>query len=255
MRLVSAGDSPDWIAEGLAQLRGELLLFFRTAADFTRHPARFAREWMSGSVHRLNPLGFAATSFALMASAGTAIDRLWPEPSVAATSQSLTKDVLSWLLPFVYFLFLGVIQHGVLRLLGSRRPLRDSCAMSLYAGGGPATALQLLFMGYAIVAPRMGWLTGCPNRDVLWSWKCRFLALFAIASLIGFFATLGIAQARLHGARPWKVALASVVALLASGLFFGAVNPPGNYGMHFVLQPHRESGGWAVDFDVTTNRR
>ena len=234
-------------------MRGELLLFFRTAADFTRHPARFASEWTSGSVHRLNPLGFAATSFALMASAATMIDRLWPEPNVA--SQSLTKDLLSWLLPFVYFLFLGVLQHGVLRALGSRRPLRDSCAISLYAGGGPATALQLLFMAYAVVAPRMGWLTGCPNRDVLWSWKCRFLALFAIASLIGFFATLGIAQARLHRARAWKVVLASVVALLGSGLFFGAVNPPGNYGMHLVLRVHRESGRWATDFDVTTNRR
>jgi hypothetical protein len=250
---VSARDSPDWIAEALAQLRSELMLFSRTAMDFSRHPARFASEWTSGSVRRLNPLGFAATSFALMASAGTMIERLWPESN--AVSDSLTSDVLRWLLPFVYFLFLGVIQHGVLRVLGSQRPLRDSCAIALYAGGGPATALQLLFMAYGVLADRFGWLTGCPNRDLLWSWKCRFLGLFAVASLIAFFATMGIAQARLHRARFWKVALASVVALLGSGIFFGVVHPPGNYGMHFVLQVHRESGRWATEFDVTTNKR
>ena len=32
-----------------------------------------------------------------------------------------------------------------------------------YPAQAPATALQLLFMAYAVVAPRFGWLVCCPN--------------------------------------------------------------------------------------------
>src|SRR5215831_6646140 len=133
--------SREWIAEAWTGTRTELATFFRTAARFVTRPAEFGRKWTEGDLSDLNPLGFAATSFALVGLAGTALSRLFSDKE---SQGSLTNDVLSWLLPYAYFFILGVTQHLCLKLFRSRRPLRDSCAMALYAGGGAGLPTHLL---------------------------------------------------------------------------------------------------------------
>ncbi|HEX6836271.1 MAG TPA: hypothetical protein VF334_06835, partial [Polyangia bacterium] len=139
-------EAPDWVKDGIRQFVDEVRLFLRTVADFTVRPFRFAREWSSGQRHALNPLGFLATAFAVAGPANALFARavrLPDEPS------SLVHDALAALTPFVYYLLLGALEHGVLRAFGSKRPLRDSCAMALYAGGGPATLAHLFVIASA----------------------------------------------------------------------------------------------------------
>jgi hypothetical protein len=185
-----------------------------------------------------------------MASVGTAIERLFPAEK--SNGESLTTDMLGWLLPFAYFLSLGVIQHAVLRVLRSQRRLRDSCAMSLYAGGGPAMALLLLALVLFVIAHQLGWSIDYQWHDLAWSWRARLLTVFSGLSLIVFFATLGVAQARLHQSRPWKVSIASIVALIVSGFFFGTFHPPGAYGMHLSLAFRHLPERWSIDISLGT---
>ena len=135
------GEAPDWVKDGIRRFLDEVRSFLRTARDVTVRPFRFANEWSTGQRQALNPLGFLATAFAVAGPANALFARavrLPDEPS------SLVRDALGALTPFAYYLVFGALQHGVLRLCGSKRPLRDSCAMALYAGGGPAMLAHLI---------------------------------------------------------------------------------------------------------------
>ena len=187
----AADDCPDWIREAIAQTRHELALFLRTAADFALHPSRSGRLWTRPGVRHLNPIGFAATSFAMVGAVVTTSTQLfhWNE-----SSSTVTRELLAWLLPFAYFLLLGMIQHLFLRLFRSSRPLRDSCAMALYAGGGVAMLAQLLAVLVFGTLKRLGRPLSYGLDALSWSWTARFITLFASLSVILFFITLGATQ-------------------------------------------------------------
>ena len=46
-----------------------------------------------------------------------------------------------------------------------------------------------------------------------------------------------------HGVRARWALLALILALLATGLFFGLVDPPGRYGLHLVIGRLLPGGG------------
>src|SRR5213594_2269960 len=50
----SQAGEPNWIADGLRQVRGEVGLFLVTLRDFSLRPGRFAAEWVAGTRHALN---------------------------------------------------------------------------------------------------------------------------------------------------------------------------------------------------------
>lgn len=235
------GEAPDWVKDGIRQFLDEVRSFLRTARDITVRPFRFAQEWSTGQRHALNPLGFLATAFAVAGPANALFARavrLPDEPS------SLVHDALAALTPFAYYILLGALQHGVLRLCGSKRPLRDSCAMALYAGGGPATLAHLFTLATVYFVWRSSGTLVVKNVH----------QPYALVVMIGaglsfglFVTTLSTAQAGLHardGIGRLHLLIANVVALLASGFLFAALDPPGSFGLHFVLGPSHGPSGW-----------
>jgi hypothetical protein len=235
------GEAPDWVKDGIRQFVDEVRLFLRTAADFTVRPFRFAREWSAGQRHALNPLGFLATAFAVAGPANALFARAVRVPDEPS---SLVHDALAALTPFVYYLLFGALEHGVLRLFGSKRPLRDSCAMALYAGGGPAMLAHLFVLGSAYFVWRSSGMLVI--KDVHQPFAL-FIMVGAGLSFTLFVTTLSAAQAGLHSRDRIgrsHIFVANVVALLVSGFLFAALNPPGAFGLHFVLGPAHDASGW-----------
>jgi hypothetical protein len=235
---VSEG-GPDWVREGLGQAYDELRAFVRTAVDFTLRPTEFAREWATGQRHALNPLGFLATAFGAF---GVNLAVLGVLEADKPDSPSLLGQALGAILPFCYYLAIGIVQHGVLRLFGSRRPLRDTCAMALYAGG-PAIGGVIVahWMVYAIYRA-----TGTTHVG-----SSLPLVLFAMLVVGIFWTSLSAALAALHrpnGIRSWHILIANLGAMVVTGLLFALLHPPGAYGLHLILGPSKSQGQWHMRF-------
>ena len=215
---------PDWVRDGLRQFVDEVRLFARTAFDFTLRPTRFAKEWATGARHALNPLGFLATAFAIVTPCEALFAHVMHHTDNDA---SLSRAALAAVLPFGYFLLVGTLQHAVLFLFGTRRPLRDSCAMALYAGGGPAT-LARIAIGFVAIA---AWeRTGSTEIRSLRSVSGALLFSSAILSFSLFYYTLSAALGGVHyqhRIRWWHILIANIVAMVGTGLFFGLLHPPG----------------------------
>jgi hypothetical protein len=236
------GGGPDWVREGMRQFVGEVRLFASTAFDFTLHPTRFAKEWATGARHALNPLGFLATAFAIVTPCEALFGHVMHHEGSDA---SLWRAALAAVLPFGYYLLVGTLQHGVLRLCGSRRPLRDSCAMALYAGGGPATVARIVIGFVAIAAWER---TGSTEIHSLRTLSGALLMTSAMISFSLFYYTLSAALGGLHAAhriRWWQILAANIVAMVGTGLLFGIFHPPGSYGLHVVISPTRGGHDWA----------
>jgi hypothetical protein len=232
---------PDWVRDALHQFLDEVRSYLRTAYDFTVQPRRFAREWATGERRALNPLGFLATAFAIVGPLDAVAAHFM---SAEETDPSLLLAALGALLPFAYYLLLGTVQHGVLKLCGARRPLRDTCAMALYAGGGPATAANVAVLLLLLVRSRFGGGSGNASEVV-----SIVVSAGASASFTMFFLTLGFALGALHGPsgiRVWHMVLANCVALVVGGFWFALLDPPGNFGLHMVLGPHHTAHGWEL---------
>lgn len=231
------GESPDWVRDALAQFAGEVKLFARTALAVTLHPGRFAAEWAAGERRALNPLGFLATAFAVLGPTFAAVTTLIGKQE----RSSLWLDALGALAPFVYYFLFGALQHGCLRALGSRRRLRESCAMALYAGGGPGLLAQLMVIVLVLV---MHFRFGVTDTLELPRAVRLLFTIFALAPFLLFYVTLGVALAGLHRARVWKIAAANFFALAVCAFLFALLDPPGHYGLHLVLGPRFSDGQW-----------
>jgi hypothetical protein len=221
------------LADAWQQTVAEVRHFLRTAAAFTAHPGRFADEWLGGKKY-LNPLGFLANSFAVTGVVDTLMQHVGVRES---SSDTLLEQFLAWLLPFVYFLAIGIIEHGVLRAFGSRRSLSASCAMALYAGGGPSLAAQLVAGAVAAMLTALQ-LPTFARPEEAFTLRGMLLAFFALLSVGVYALSLAISLRHLHGAygiRRWHVLAATVVAFLVTGLVLGTLHPPGNYGVHLEL--------------------
>jgi hypothetical protein len=238
---------PDWIRDALRQTRAEVVLFLRTVRDFSLHPWRFGREWTNGQRHPLNPLGFLATAFAVMGPTRAAFIALVGTGTEERTSMWL--DALGALLPFAYYLLLGALEHLVLRVFGSRQPLRDSLAMALYAGGGPASAITLLMLLVGLVLHLSGqpvFIHGGSHGPIVWV----VLPLVTL-SFTAFCYTLASSLAGAHPqTRWWHILIANLFALTVSALLFGFLNPPGTYGLHLALRPLHDATGWHINFGL-----
>ena len=143
--------APDWVADAVRAFVRETSLFCRTAIGFSRHPGRFITAWAAGEQHALNPLGFLATSAAIL---GTARVLALMAMGDQDSPDSLWIQLLDALGPFAHYLAIGLLCHVVLRLLRVpiKRRATDSAAAALYAGGGPAMAAELVSWLCVIVA-------------------------------------------------------------------------------------------------------
>jgi hypothetical protein len=244
---VDEGEAPDWVRDGIRPLADEVRSFVRTAIDFTWRPIDFAKEWSLGRRRALNPLGFLATALAVAGPANVMFERLTHQPG---DSSSLARDLATALTPFVYYLSLGALSHLVLRAFGTRRRLRDSCAMALYAGGGPALAAHLVVLLLALALYRA---TGQLQVHSLRTTWALALLVAAMVSFGAFCATLAMSLGGLHGRdgiRRWQVVVANLAALAIAGFVFALLHPPGNFGLHMVLGPSHDASGWHFEWGL-----
>jgi hypothetical protein len=244
-----AAESPDWIRDAYRQFVGELRLFLRTAVDVTREPVRFAGDWVHGRRHALNPLGFLATAFAILGPAMALLKRYTQFGGDAPPS--LWLEALGALLPFGHYLLLGALQHLFYRLGGSRRPLRDSLAMALYAAGGAGGIAQLFVMALLLVTYRA---FGILNMlDLPAPWKVPFLLLVLVPYAL-LYVVLGAAIAGVHrrpGWPAWQALAANLFALAVTACLFAVAHPPGSYGLHLICGPRFHDGTWSLSLGAT----
>jgi hypothetical protein len=240
--------TPDWVRESLHQSTDELRMFLRTACVFTMQPRRFAAEWADQRRRALNPLGFFATAFAIIGATDIAFARLTHSSDAPTAIDSL----LGAGLPFVYYVILGIFSHAILRLFGSKRPLRGSCAMALYAGGGPMLASHALTLTATIVLAQ---INGHVEHSVTSHTPHGWIVLGGmLLAFVLFLVTLLGALAGLHcrdGIAIWQTAVALLLAIIIAGFLFDAVKPPGEYGLHPVIGFRREVGSWNLHYGLS----
>jgi len=66
---------PDWVRDALVKSAEEVRSFVGTGALFTARPQKFAREWFSGRLRALNPLGVLVTGAGVLATARLILTR------------------------------------------------------------------------------------------------------------------------------------------------------------------------------------
>lgn len=227
--------APDWVHDSyLAALR-ELRLFAATAAHFILHPQRSAELWGRGALRALNPLGFLATSMmAVGVARAVGLSALG-----MSTGDSLAEQLLTSVGPFLHYAALGLICHLVLRALSERRRrATDSLGITLYAAGGPGAAAELLVWTLVLLGSTFAFAG--PGTLRMIAWLGLGVALGAFCNALG--GGLGV----LHRSKWWHMLLAFAAALVGTGLFFGAVDPPGQYGIHWVLTLFDAQGAFRV---------
>jgi hypothetical protein len=219
---VSDRAPPPWVRDGLRAAWHEARAYLGTAARFTRAPAAFMDAWWRGDMDAMNPLAMLTTGAALVGAAhqlaGAIVGIDHPD--------GILDAVLSALGPYALYVAIGVLCHLVLAP-GGRRDVRvlDTIATALIAGAGPAA-----------LAEAAGWIATC----AIWPFAPSpvvVAVMLGIAFSI-FCFTLATALGGLHHPAWWRILLAFAVSFSATGLVFGVVAPPGNYGLHWVIDPH-----------------
>jgi hypothetical protein len=232
--------TPDWVGETRAALRSEAGSYLRTFSGFLRSPQRFVHEWAGGTRDAMNPLGFLATSVVLLgavrAAGWNALANHPTRPSPLAAhfiDKPLWAEVWSALGPTLHFAALGLICHFTLRLLGSRNVQASaSAALTFYSAGAPGALAEVLV-----------WLVMLPLilGGVLTATEPAYLLFpgFGLA-LAAFCSYLGYSLGAYHRPKWWHMLIAFLAAFVLTGLFFGYVNPPGDYGLRWYLQIWRD---------------
>jgi hypothetical protein len=222
--------APPWLHNAAAAAWREATDYARTTGVLARAPYRFAQEWWTGARAAMNPLAMLATGATLV----TGARQLALAVLGVQRPDSVIALVLSALGPYVHYVVFGLIFHAILRPGAPQRArLGDSVAISLFAGAGPAALAEAAgWLAIALVpALRSGGAIGV-ILGVAFSVFC-----YAFAS----------AMAGLHGVRWWRLAIAILIAFPLTGVAFGLLEPPGNYGLHWVIQVDRDpllSLGW-----------
>ena len=200
---------PAWLADAVRKTKDELRRFVETAWACTRHPAQFASEWASGTRQTLNPVGFLATSAAILGPWRNLFLR-WS--ALLPADASLLGQLYESIQPFILYAALGFLCHPVLRLAGSRRRLSSTVAIALYVGGGPAAAAELVQWPMILLLKRTLGITWIGPRE-LHSPLAVLFALFFVLAFLVYFVVFARGLAGLHGLRWFWPVIALLVAM------------------------------------------
>jgi len=229
-------DGPDWVREAVVAVRDEVVRFGATALHFTLHPQRFAASWYEGKTEALNPAAFLSTSLGVRAA--VLVVSAWIR-GLHGDDDSFWSTLGEATLPYVYYMVLGVLCHPVLRLCGSKRPLRASVAVALFAGGGPGLLLSFsiylqVWIHIALVGSFHGeLLSGLPD------WYVPIFEVLVDAPFAAYVLVLAGGVRGLHAARQWQVAIAVAMSLLTSAILLGVLHDAVNFHLsapHLVMR-------------------
>ncbi len=240
-----------WLRDAMVAFRDETVLYLRTCAGFAFGPRRFLAQWSAGTRRAQNPLAFMATTLAITTALQLARDSLPGATQAAEAGSPFWRGVLQAAGPYTHYLLLGLASHAVLRLCGGRGRLLASLAATLYSGGISILAIGVLYLCAASAFPALR-----PEGDVSHADANAFAAaLITFAACFAVFLVLLVAAlARTHGVSAWLSAMAVTAALVASALAFGALRPPGSYGLHPVVRiEHDAAGHWRGRFELSSS--
>lgn len=226
-----------WLAQSVRLTLREVRSFARAFVGITFRPARFASAWVRGEAAAMNPLGYFAMSAAVMAVCTKVTSALlgWRR------SDGLAIDLLDAIGPYLHYVALGLLCHALLLAAGSRRTVRGSLALSLYVGGGPLALVTLINLVVVVCAYLAFGKVNFDASEILTP-AVLPLVVIAMGSRLAVVILFARALAGFHGVRTGWALVALVVALLVTGLAFGLLNPPGNYGGHFVIGAEQSGG-------------
>jgi hypothetical protein len=197
----------NWLRDGLAHVVQGFTRFFLTAAHITRHPRRFAVDWANGELRAFNPLGFFATAAGVTETVGLVVDRITGQ----GASSSAVDFVVQSVDPYVSYFLLGLLCHGFLKPLGARGPWSMTLGMSLFAGGGPAAAADilthLLRLAVGVLPKESEWRVSSTVDVVAAGSILLANAVFLVAFALGL--------AGIHRLRLGRILVALVAASLA----------------------------------------
>jgi hypothetical protein len=214
-------EGPTWIQDGARDALKELRSFVATGTALLRSPRSFAREWYRGERHALSPFACLATSAAVVAvPMDLAMSRLYP----SVVSDSLVLQALNAVGPYFHYAALGVLAHGVLRLLGSKRSLQGSVGLAIFAGAIPGSASSLLAVALLVINSLGSGIAKALTIP---------MALVTVAAYVVFVRTLALGLAGLHDVRGRRAALAIACALVGTGLVFGHIGEVAGGVIHF----------------------
>jgi hypothetical protein len=228
-------DGPDWIRDAVAVARHEVRRFVATGVAFCVRPQQFAASWVAGDERALNPLGCMATALAVTGTLGAFVPGKDESGALAALAAAI--------LPYVYYVVLGLLCHPLLRLSGSTRPLRVSVATALFAGAGPGLVIAL--SSYVAIWTRVA-LFGPYNGDVSAGLPVAALVALIIwifvPAVVLFPITMALALAGAHGVRRRAAACALLIAFVIAGVIVGQLHTRHHFSLgvpHFVLYVFR----------------
>jgi hypothetical protein len=203
--------APAWLHDGFAAMWHEVRSYLETTWALVRHPVQFADQWFSGT-------RTGATLVTAARQLGAAVLGL-PHPD------SLIAAVASALGPYAHYVLLGLLFHAFMVPFSKDRVTRvsDTVALALYAGAGPVA-----------VAESIGWLLLCALSP--FGHQDAETAIMLGLAFTLFCFVLGTALGSLHRPSPWRIGLAFTLAFPVTGLVFGYLDPPGSYGLHWVMR-------------------
>jgi hypothetical protein len=240
-------DGPDWVRESVVTVRDEIVRFVATFFHFLRHPQRFAAAWYEGKTRALNPAGFLSTSLAVTAATRAVLSGLLGTGRTPDDG-GLWSTLGDATLPYVYYIALGVLCHPILRLFGSKRPLRATVAIALFSGGGPGLLLILsMYLQVAIHIALVGSFHGSLNAG-LPAWYMPIGGVLTYGPFATYALMLASGLRGLHAARRWQAAIAIAMSLLTSAYLLGVLHRALDFDFpapHLVM-----TSGYDPSFDV-----
>lgn len=212
--------APAWLRDGFGAMWHEVRSYLDTTWALVRRPSKFATEWFEGTRTAMNPLAMLATGATLVAATrqlgATVLDLPHPDSLITAIASALG--------PYAHYVLLGLLFHLTMVPFARDRSIRvtDTVALSLYAGAGPAA-----------VAESLGWLV-LSALESLGHRQLMVGVMLGVAFSV-FCFVLATALGALHRPSPWRIGLAFALAFPITGLVFGYLDPPGSYGLHWVM--------------------
>jgi hypothetical protein len=212
-------DIQNWLLDGLHHTWESFERFFRTGARMMVQPRQFAADWAHGELRAFNPLGFFATSVGVTSTLGLLVGRL-VRPSASHTSVEFLVHEFD---PYLQYFLLGLLCHAFLKLFGVKRPWFLTLGVSLFAGGGPAAAADLLTEALTVVIS-----LGAGASESLTASVVSTVAVGGIlVANLAFFVTFALGLAGIHRLKHWRIIVAllgaQVTLALLRVLFFKAL--------------------------------